>query len=660
VGDKIIHFLKVVVPGLLLITALSSVLVLVPSHSERNNDASPAAAAAGTRSSLRANPAHATNGKRHALPALSFPAPRTTKHTRAFPIPTLGSRGLATRTKRGDRQKAASPNAASHTASHTASQPKRGQQSGSQTQSGTQPGKTDRKTPASVKGAAVEPGGADPSTPTVYSGGAAQCNQDDLQQRGAAELQKKLGPPLRPLPARTKEEKVDWQGVGLYLKALLRPVPKRPGWARSLRAYRNARIHYKPDLSSDEVGLLAINSRIMPYGYTRGRGCRGRWVAVGPRAYICRRNFVWDKRKPLLVDQPPMEKDDITPGRYAYVRKGGAAVYSSRKAALEKDMARKLPTGFFVRFKRFVRIGEKNYWKTTKNWYIPVSRLARHVPSEFSGIHLEKQNLALPLAFLWRDARLYDKPGGTTVDKLSKHSAVRILGYVRWGRRRFGYFRVGPCRWIRASATRPVWPTRPPPGVHRGDQWIDIRLDNQTLTAYVGAKPVFATIISSGDEEHPTQHGIFRVYWKVTETDMTSDMGAEEQYMAESVPWSLFFWKGQAIHGAYWHNSFGVSRSHGCVNLAPRDAHFLHDWARPELPDGWIYRWFGERFPGILIRVRRTAKDHVRYLGFARQFAPEKEVQARDAHYRHRIRQETIELLKKSRQKNKTEKAENP
>lgn len=40
----------------------------------------------------------------------------------------------------------------------------------------------------------------------------------------------------------------------------------------------------------------------------------------------------------------------------------------------------------------------------------------------------------------------------------------------------------------------------------------------------------------------------------------------------EDVPWSMYFHESFALHGAYWHDRFGLRHSHGCVNLAPQDA----------------------------------------------------------------------------------------
>src|SRR5690606_10047811 len=53
------------------------------------------------------------------------------------------------------------------------------------------------------------------------------------------------------------------------------------------------------------------------------------------------------------------------------------------------------------------------------------------------------------------------------------------------------------------------------------------------------------------------------------------------------VPWIQYFSAGFALHGAYWHDVFGVPRSHGCVNLAPIDARIVFNWTDPPVPDGW-------------------------------------------------------------------------
>jgi L,D-transpeptidase catalytic domain len=53
------------------------------------------------------------------------------------------------------------------------------------------------------------------------------------------------------------------------------------------------------------------------------------------------------------------------------------------------------------------------------------------------------------------------------------------------------------------------------------------------------------------------------------------------------VPWIQYFASGYALHGAYWHDVFGIARSHGCINLAPIDARYVFQWTDPPVPKGW-------------------------------------------------------------------------
>jgi hypothetical protein len=66
----------------------------------------------------------------------------------------------------------------------------------------------------------------------------------------------------------------------------------------------------------------------------------------------------------------------------------------------------------------------------------------------------------------------------------------------------------------------------------------------------------------------------------------------------------MYFNGDLALHGAYWHDRFGTRRSHGCVNLAPRDARWLFNWAPPGLPPGWSAVFPTREEPGLQVRVR--------------------------------------------------------
>src|SRR5262249_43121044 len=61
----------------------------------------------------------------------------------------------------------------------------------------------------------------------------------------------------------------------------------------------------------------------------------------------------------------------------------------------------------------------------------------------------------------------------------------------------------------------------------------------------------------------------------------------EGTFQLRDVPYIQYFESGYALHAAYWHDVFGTPRSHGCVNLAPVDAHRIFFWTDPPIPESW-------------------------------------------------------------------------
>ena len=129
--------------------------------------------------------------------------------------------------------------------------------------------------------------------------------------------------------------------------------------------------------------------------------------------------------------------------------------------------------------------------------------------------------------------------------------------------------------------------SRMPAWGKNGEKWIDVNLTKQTIVLYEGTKPVYATLISSGeagleDHEHSTatKRGIFRIHTKHLSATMSSAEVGEEFELRE-VPYVQYFDQGYAMHGAYWHDRFGIPKSHGCINLAPEDARRIFSLPNP-------------------------------------------------------------------------------
>lgn len=124
-------------------------------------------------------------------------------------------------------------------------------------------------------------------------------------------------------------------------------------------------------------------------------------------------------------------------------------------------------------------------------------------------------------------------------------------------------------------------PTAAPPTVApapvTGDptgRWIEVNLTNQTLTAWQGDTAVNTFLISSGKWSTQTLPGTFHIYIKLRYARMVG-----YDYDTPDVPNTMYYDGNFAIHGAYWHNSFGTPVSHGCVNMRVPDSAWLFDWA---------------------------------------------------------------------------------
>jgi lipoprotein-anchoring transpeptidase ErfK/SrfK len=109
------------------------------------------------------------------------------------------------------------------------------------------------------------------------------------------------------------------------------------------------------------------------------------------------------------------------------------------------------------------------------------------------------------------------------------------------------------------------------------DIWIEVSLDNQVLYVHQGDLITSAYRVSTGRPGGPrlksmaTRKGVYRVY----DMDPVYPMWGRD-WRCPDVPWCIWFHGELAVHGAYWHNSWGTPISHGCVNMMPDDAHEVY------------------------------------------------------------------------------------
>lgn len=129
------------------------------------------------------------------------------------------------------------------------------------------------------------------------------------------------------------------------------------------------------------------------------------------------------------------------------------------------------------------------------------------------------------------------------------------------------------------------------PDVKPAKKRIEVSIQGQSLTAYEGDQVVLSTRISSGLNKQPdpndipwdTPRGEFHIESKMPSKHMGIGDLASDGSDLPGVPWTCFFLSppGNAFHGTYWHDNFGLQMSHGCVNMRTEEAKWLFRWSTP-------------------------------------------------------------------------------
>jgi len=369
--------------------------------------------------------------------------------------------------------------------------------------------------------------------------------------------------------------------------------------------------------SASRRGTVARDVHLPVFGARRGAGCHGAWLSVGATAWVCDDAVELTARAPIetLARTTPDSADGL-PFRYYFVGPDGSFAYRRLETADMDEPQMDLQKGFAVAVVSEQASGGARYGRTPHDLWIPMRDLAPVRNFAFQGevfAPTAALGSAIPVAWIIAEkARVYSKPIGGALTSTSKirFETVPVLDEQKTPAGTF--LRIAESAWINAKDAR--HPTlADPPGevdVDVGERWIDVELATQTLVAYEGKRPVFATLVSTGKGRQgtalATPIGTRRIWIKLLTSDMDNleDEGASRYYRMESVPWVQYFSKGVGLHGAFWHRSFGQIRSHGCVNLTPLDAQRLFWWTGPHLPAGWTAAFPTKHEPGTVVRVR--------------------------------------------------------
>lgn len=279
-------------------------------------------------------------------------------------------------------------------------------------------------------------------------------------------------------------------------------------------------------------------------------------------------------------------------------------------------LAKRMVKGFYVAVDREFVWNGRTWYKTTKGLVAPSDRFWVTQASDFKGMELDGQKLSLPMGWTygWQKGRpkyTLDEHGKLMPSgSLAFHVAVPLTGKeMTQGAKKFVESKDG--FWVQEDHLRITQPGPPPADLGPDERWIDVNLKTQTLVAFEGVRPVFATLVSSGKEskdkekDHRTPTGEWRIREKHVTTTMDGDGTAagDLPYSIEDVPYVMYFHRAFALHGAFWHSNYGVQMSHGCVNLAPLDAKWVFRFTGPSLPEGWHGVWATAAHPGSRVVV---------------------------------------------------------
>ena len=175
------------------------------------------------------------------------------------------------------------------------------------------------------------------------------------------------------------------------------------------------------------------------------------------------------------------------------------------------------------------------------------------------------------------------------IDQIRKDEANQVWYRVsdRYGS--FGDFFWAPAESLRPLTIEEMSPIDP----LAGDKMVVVNLADQGISCFEGSQEVYYCRVSTGPKlqaknkskyEWATPPGKHTIWRKLISVHMTGGAFGDG-YDLCGIGWTtLFASKGMAIHSTFWHNSYGVATSHGCVNCSPDDAKWIFRWTLPVVP----------------------------------------------------------------------------
>lgn len=175
------------------------------------------------------------------------------------------------------------------------------------------------------------------------------------------------------------------------------------------------------------------------------------------------------------------------------------------------------------------------------------------------------------------------------VDQIKRDESGNV-----WYRVKEKYGTFGDIFWAAAAAFRPVSDDEISPlSPEVEDKQVVVNLNEQSMTCLENGREAYFCRVSTGgkwdkdgnpSEDWATPLGAHTIWRKMISVHMTGGTTGGG-YDLCGIGWTtLFSSNGVAVHSTFWHNSYGIPKSHGCVNAQPEDAKWVFRWTNPGVP----------------------------------------------------------------------------
>jgi hypothetical protein len=272
---------------------------------------------------------------------------------------------------------------------------------------------------------------------------------------------------------------------------------------------------------------------------------------------------------------------------------------------------RTIPNGSLLAYGRSFEMHGRVWLVTPDLMVVPADRVQYMRRHEFRGVDLGGE-VTLPLAWnLSHDPiPIYRRTGGDGWEPSGR--TLRGKGWIeispdgdltwefsRQGKPKYLPLRDDPTLAVdKRDVTFTVASDKRPRAVAADGKWLEAKILPGTMTAYVGDRPVYATLFSPGKGGLPvkgldhtiyatTQTGYFPLEWRERVATMSNEKGEPKVLWFSDVPHVQYLRAPLAMHVAYWHEDFGNKKSAECLNMSAIDGKWVFDFADPPLPEDW-------------------------------------------------------------------------